>query len=677
MKRFIWWSMVILLILFMLLPAQTRRIVLLEEATNASCLPCAINNPKLQAFVSSNFGGVISVRYHAWWPGSDPMYSLNPVDNQNRIQYYGINGVPNYVIDGELKGVPGDPMAMVNQMNARLAIPAPVKINVEANIQTDSIHTQVTIIGLTPVTQTNLHLRVAIIERMVHYASPPGSNGETNFGDVMRKMVPDGNGTAISAINPGDTLSYSFAVEVNSAWNWQDLAVVAWLQSDATKEVIQAGINLPTYIIETTDTLAIVAEPNQTYQRNLFIANDNADTLHIRIKLQSVYKPANWAIQLMNNGNAVDSMDINIAPGDTFHFQLSLQTDSNADYAKVNIFAQNLDDPHRYGFTRNFFAIIPAGQVLFVDDDGGSQWETEYIAAFDSAGVTYTYITEPDLLTISSALDPGQFAAIFWNVSWGFPAFVPEDITLLENYLNGGGNLFLAGQDIGWDIFDSQGSSHFTAAQNFYHTYLDANYLNDASGIMQMNGVPGDPITDGMNFPIAYVYDPYPEVIGSYSGNAIPILQYTNSSKYGALRNETATYKTVYMGIGLEQIGDPAQGRLLVQRVLEWFGVITDIQNGTARPVTDFRLEQNYPNPFNPTTQIRFSIPASQHVTLSVFDVLGRKIATLMDQEMTAGWHTVQWDGRDQTGRPVSSGIYIYRLTAGEHQINRKMMLIR
>jgi hypothetical protein len=266
---------------------------------------------------------------------------------------------------------------------------------------------------------------------------------------------------------------------------------------------------------------------------------------------------------------------------------------------------------------------------------------------------------------------------MFWNVSWGFPAFTPEDITLLENYLNGGGNLFIAGQDIGWDVFSSGGNSTFPAAQNFYHTYLDANYVNDASGIMQMTGVSGDPITDGMNFPISYVYSPYPEVIASYSGSSIPILQYTNSSKYGALRYDSGTYKTVYLGIGLEQIGDPAQGRLLVRRVLEWFGVITNIQNGTAQPVTDFRLEQNYPNPFNPTTQIRFSIPARQHVTLTVFDVLGRQIATLVDEEMTAGWHSIQWDSRDQMGRPVSTGIYIYRLKAGEHQQNRKMMLIR
>ncbi len=673
------WSVTLLIILLLLslVPAQTRRIVLLEEATNASCGPCAANNPKLQAFISSHFGGVVSIRYHAWWPGNDPMYSLNPSDNQNRIQYYGINGVPTYVMDGEVKGVPGDPQAMFNQMNERLALPAPVKIKVDATINPDTVYAQVTVIGLSTVTQGNLHLRVAIIERMVHYNSPPGSNGERDFGDVMRKMLPDGNGTAIPAVNPGDTLTFPFAYPVNQAWNWQDLAVVAFLQSDATKEVIQAGINLPTYILESTDTLAMVMETNQTYQRHMFLANDNSDTLHVRIKPEVVHLPSSWNFSLIYNNTSMDSLDATIAPGDTLHFQLSVQTGSQADYIKIGIFAQNLDDPHHYGFEKSFFGIIPAGDILFVDDDGGDSWETKYFTAFDSAGVTYTYITEPDLLSIADQLNPSQFSAMFWNVSWGFPAFVPEDIPILENYLDNGGNLYIAGQDIGWDTFDSYGSSNFPAAQNFYHNYLDANYLNDNSGIYQVVGVSGDPITDGMNFPLAYVYSLYPEVIGSYSGNSTLILQYANSTKYAGLRYDNGTYKVVYLGIGLEQIGDPQQGILLIKRVLEWFGVTTGIHANNEPVIREFRLEQNYPNPFNPTTNIRFYVPEKEQITLSIYDMLGRRVKVLVNQELTPGWHQVTWDGRDLAGNPVASGVYVYRLKTPSRQLIRKMMLLK
>jgi len=656
---------------------QTRRIVLLEEATNASCAPCAANNPKLQAFFSKHFGGVISVRYHAWWPGSDPMYSLNTIDNTARIQYYSISGVPNYLMDGTNYGVPGDPVAMVGQMQQDLVNPSPVKILVEANIDADSVHTTVSLIGLQPVSQTNLRLRTAVIERMIVYTTPPGNNGEKVFPDVMRKLLPDANGVSITSINPGDTLTYSFSYPVNPVWNWQDLAVVSWLQSDATGEVIQSNINLPTYIIESPDPAADLLDFNHTYTKNYRIYNDNSDSLHLRIIAEEEYAPTQWTYSLIYNSQPYDSFDVDLAPGDSVMFQLEFQTGSNPDYIKISLFAKNLDDPYGYGFAYGYFGIIPQGNVLFVDDDGGDSYETNYYAAFDSAGVVYTSISEADLMALANQISTSQFQAIFWNVSWGFPAFSPADITFLKNYLDNGGNLYLAGQDIGWDIFDPSGSSNFPEAQDFYQNYLDAQYVNDNAGAYQMQGVPGDPITDGIAFNITFVYTPYPEWISSKSGSSIPILQYTNTAKYGALRYDSGTYKTVYLGVDLEQMSDPQARNLIVERTLVWFGILSDIEPEPTPVIYQFRLEPNYPNPFNPSTTIRFSLPQSEKVVLSIYDVLGKKVIELVNGNMTAGWHSVEWNGKNHAGNSVASGVYIYRLQTSEATLQKKMLLVR
>jgi photosystem II stability/assembly factor-like uncharacterized protein len=82
-------------------------------------------------------------------------------------------------------------------------------------------------------------------------------------------------------------------------------------------------------------------------------------------------------------------------------------------------------------------------------------------------------------------------------------------------------------------------------------------------------------------------------------------------------------------------------------------------------------LSQNYPNPFNPTTTIRYELPKASHVALSVFDILGREIATLLNEEKSAGTYTVQWDASG-----VSSGVYFYRLRAGDFVQTRRMMLV-
>jgi hypothetical protein len=90
-----------------------------------------------------------------------------------------------------------------------------------------------------------------------------------------------------------------------------------------------------------------------------------------------------------------------------------------------------------------------------------------------------------------------------------------------------------------------------------------------------------------------------------------------------------------------------------------------------------FGLSQNYPNPFNPETAIHFSIPKNGHASLTVYNALGQKIRTLLDAEAKTGSHEVLWNGRDDLGRSVPSGVYIYRLKTPESAATRKMILIK
>ena len=89
------------------------------------------------------------------------------------------------------------------------------------------------------------------------------------------------------------------------------------------------------------------------------------------------------------------------------------------------------------------------------------------------------------------------------------------------------------------------------------------------------------------------------------------------------------------------------------------------------------RLNQNYPNPFNPSTVIRYYLPADAHVILEIFDVSGRRVASLLDRREKKGHHLFEWNGRDRYDKPVSSGLYFYRLRAGKKSISKKMLIIR
>ena len=83
------------------------------------------------------------------------------------------------------------------------------------------------------------------------------------------------------------------------------------------------------------------------------------------------------------------------------------------------------------------------------------------------------------------------------------------------------------------------------------------------------------------------------------------------------------------------------------------------------------------PNPFNPQTEVRFTLPHSAQVNLSIYDVRGRKVTTLISSEMTAGHHAIAWDGRNGKGRPQASGVYLALLEAGPIRLTRRMTLVQ
>jgi hypothetical protein len=122
----------------------------------------------------------------------------------------------------------------------------------------------------------------------------------------------------------------------------------------------------------------------------------------------------------------------------------------------------------------------------------------------------------------------------------------------------------------------------------------------------------------------------------------------------------------------------PDYGRELVGCTIDGvdYGKTVDVPPESGRLV-GFDLNQNFPNPFNPSTQIQFSLSSSSNVLLTVFDITGRYVRKLVDGTEPAGRHSVSWDGRNDRGRQMSSGVYFYVLAIGEGRQIRRMLLLR
>jgi flagellar hook assembly protein FlgD len=101
------------------------------------------------------------------------------------------------------------------------------------------------------------------------------------------------------------------------------------------------------------------------------------------------------------------------------------------------------------------------------------------------------------------------------------------------------------------------------------------------------------------------------------------------------------------------------------------------LSTDTTPMPTIFALHQNYPNPFNPTTQISYDLPEASRVSISIHDLMGREIRTMINSEQTAGFKNLQWNATDNAGQPVSAGMYIYTIQAGEFRSTKKMLLLK
>jgi hypothetical protein len=119
---------------------------------------------------------------------------------------------------------------------------------------------------------------------------------------------------------------------------------------------------------------------------------------------------------------------------------------------------------------------------------------------------------------------------------------------------------------------------------------------------------------------------------------------------------------------------DGTVGTIRKPLILSTEGIAFEVKGNVP---AKFSLSQNYPNPFNPMTTIEYSLPEQSQVTLEVFNILGQRVKTLVNAVEPIGRHRIVWDGKDAQGKDVASGIYFYRLEAGEFTDSKRMVILK
>jgi hypothetical protein len=220
-------------------------------------------------------------------------------------------------------------------------------------------------------------------------------------------------------------------------------------------------------------------------------------------------------------------------------------------------------------------------------------------------------------------------------------------------------------------------------AKAAFPSYRDLNFGNNLYGDPEMPAWKETPKRFTVNAPTTYGAGGVPWMVevqdadGAVTGALATVAIGDTVWTIGETGGDGATTAELSLPAASEAILTVSKPGYEVQVDTVPYGIIADVgDDGNATP-KHFQCLTNAPNPFNPATSVQFALEKRERAVLKVFDVLGRPVKTLVDADLDAGWHVVEFEGTDQSDRALSSGMYFARLTTRGHATVRKMVLLR
>lgn len=448
-----------------------------------------------------------------------------------------------------------------------------------------------------------------IIAIQVDYTN--GNQPNYSHDNVLRHMMTGLWGDTINTPKKGKLVKKQYTYTVPDSFNIENCEVAAFISQ--TKQEIYSGAEVKanggrTIVLGTlsTDNNVITAGVKEQEKPFTFIlTNTQKETADLKVSLISE-QPDDWKSQLGATAGTT-TMNITVESGKSYTIDTKVIPGTSAAVGHYIIKVTSDVYPQAFELRKDIYVIANAEELLINHTDA-QKFEGIYVDAIKKSGSNNAASTSADILADlmnNNAL--GSIKTIYFNVSWSFPAMSDNTALALQSAINEGVHLFIAGQDIAWDIGSSDARAHGTpVTKSFLREYLNALYIADGdSTIVEMSMYADDPIFGDLGkSAIVDVHNKnlYPEVIRPLNGASI-IMQYEgdHEGKIGGIRSDNHLGKVVYLGIGLEQLENKSLAENIIKRSREWFA-------GTV--AVDEELSINYP--------IISPVPALDHVTIAL-----------------------------------------------------------
>ncbi len=437
-------------------------------------------------------------------------------------------------------------------------------------------------------------------------------------------------------------------------------------------------------------------------------AFEQGETVEFYLEVENVMQICYWPtlsldvnnpdVEILQNdvsmGNRLSSVDFSATNEDPIIIRVPSDFISSVVHFTFAVTSdQNYSGGHDRSFTNLFEFDITLGrpQILLVDDDNNHGDEPPIRDAFIRLGLPFEHWDKAAQGSPVYA-DLSEYEFVFWMTGAYWPPSIPggtltaADVTFMKALLNNHGNLMLASPSapVQLEALDPL----------FMTTFLHAD-LTGSHSRRWFHGDGGHSLSNGMAYTTrnGVTWDEITPTLTPTNGgvSAFSLMDQSGTVDYGSCGVAyDGSYRTAFLSFPIEFLDKDlymSQGYAppdsLIRNTMRFFsrGAATAVEDNTGDNLlpTDFALDQNYPNPFNPTTTISYSIEAgrSGQTNLAIFNVLGQKVATLVNGAQGPGRYSVEWSGREADGSRVASGIYFYRLTHGDRAETRKMMMLK
>lgn len=593
------------------------RMVLVERYTSWTCGPCASNNPTMEAFLNSvDADKIVGIAYHMNWPapGNDGYYLYNPVDNTSRRNFYGVNAIPQAYMDGVINiQSPYNTGTLNSYFSSRTGLLSPITVIVTDSTFGDSVMVRARIYCEVMLSNPNVIVHFSMQEKHNHFTSPPGTNGETDFYDVMRRMNNNGTGQSIS-IFPGQTVIVEKKFYKDPVWNQSEVYPMVFFQQGT--EIMNAG----------KKTLNFTLIPVSSYQS---VNQGQAQNATFQLSIPVVANAYNSAVTLTSEVIPPTAGITVSFPGGT----------------TVNTF------PSNFNVLVNSTAAVPAGAYRIVVTGTNTSGKVHKTSVSYLVGQNFISV-RANRPTLQFKVDGVNYtnASIFtWNLgsSHTLSAISPQVFGstryVFLNWSNGGDSsqTITAGTII--SNYTVNYKLQFKLITSFAPSELPVsinggNLFYDSAATVTFSPTPFQLTYNGIDY---YFQKWNGSGNGSYSG--------TNpNGLISSMSNviiEAAVYDTI-APIGINNLN-------------------------TGIP-TAYELRQNYPNPFNPVTKIKFDIPQQSPVSIKLYDIIGNEIGVIYSGELSPGYYEAEFNASN-----YASGVYFYRIDAGNFTSVKRMVLVK